>query len=74
MPQDETQREPKKLAMNISDEAEGKHREKALDQAIENTFPASDPVSAEQPVQAHGLEIQRTTIVDSPPGRQPRRL
>jgi len=25
-------------------------REKALDEALQNTFPASDPVSAEQPV------------------------
>ena len=52
MSQNETQREPQKLKTKISDEAERKRREKALDEAIENTFPASDPVSAEQPVQA----------------------
>jgi hypothetical protein len=27
-----------------------KRHEKALDEALENTFPASDPVSVEQPV------------------------
>ena len=29
---------------------ERKRNEKALDEALENTFPASDPVSVEQPV------------------------
>ena len=38
-----------KFITKISDEAERKRRENALDEAIENTFPASDPVSAEQP-------------------------
>jgi hypothetical protein len=28
---------------------ERRHRESALDEALENTFPASDPVSIEQP-------------------------
>ena len=50
MPQDESQRKSEKFKMKISDEAERNRREKALDEAIENTFPASDPVSAEQPV------------------------
>jgi hypothetical protein len=52
MPQSETQRKSEKFITKISDEAECNRREKALDEAIENTFPASDPVSAEQPVQA----------------------
>jgi hypothetical protein len=31
-------------------------REKALDEALKNTFPASDPVSVEQPgLPAHGV-------------------
>jgi hypothetical protein len=30
-------------------ETERKRREAALDKALENTFPASDPVSVEQP-------------------------
>ena len=34
---------------NDRDERERKHREKALDEALNNTFPASDPVSVEQP-------------------------
>jgi hypothetical protein len=50
IPQKESQRKPEKLKTNIGDEAELKRREKALDEAIENSFPASDPVSAEQPV------------------------
>ena len=49
-PQNESQRKPDKFKTKISDEAERQRREKALDEAIENTFPASDPVSAEQPV------------------------
>ena len=28
---------------------ERRHQEKALDEALRNTFPASDPVSVEQP-------------------------
>ena len=31
------------------DKRERKHQEKALDEALKNTFPASDPVSVEQP-------------------------
>ena len=62
MSQNETQRKPQKLKTTISDEAERKRREKALDEALENTFPASDPVSAEQPVQAHRPEIPPTAV------------
>jgi hypothetical protein len=32
------------------DKRERKRHEKALDEALKNTFPASDPVSVEQPV------------------------
>ena len=56
MSQNDTQQNPEKLKTKISDEAERKRRENALDEAIENTFPASDPVSAEQPLHAHGRE------------------
>ena len=31
------------------DKRERRHQEKALDEALKNTFPASDPVSIEQP-------------------------
>ena len=31
------------------EERERRHQEKALDEALKNTFPASDPVSVEQP-------------------------
>ena len=41
---------PDKSKRRFNDQAERKRHEKALDDAIENTFPASDPVSAEQPV------------------------
>ena len=34
---------------NDRDKRERRHLEKALDEALENTFPASDPVSVEQP-------------------------
>ena len=48
IPQEESQRKPEKFTTFI-DEADRKRREKALDEALENTFPASDPVSVEQP-------------------------
>jgi len=31
------------------DKRERRHQEEALDEALKNTFPASDPVSIEQP-------------------------
>ena len=62
MSQNDTQQNSEKLKTKISDEAERKRRENALDEAIENTFPASDPVSAEQPVQAHGFKIPPITF------------
>src|SRR5450759_2562987 len=62
MSQNDTQQNSEKLKTKISDEAERKRRENALDEAIENTFPASDPVSAEQPLHAHGFEIPPITF------------
>jgi hypothetical protein len=50
MPRDEVQQKSEKRNKKISDDAVGTCREKALDEAIENTFPASDPISTEQPV------------------------
>ena len=35
---------------NDRSDREHRRREKALDEALQNTFPASDPVSVEQPV------------------------
>ena len=35
-----------------------RRQEKALDEALENTFPASDPVSIEQPAVDESLEIE----------------
>jgi hypothetical protein len=35
---------------NDQGDREHRRREKALDEALQNTFPASDPVSVEQPV------------------------
>ena len=43
--------EPKrKPHQDDRDERERRHQEKALDEALMNTFPASDPVSVEQPL------------------------
>jgi hypothetical protein len=33
----------------VRDERERRHQENALDEALKDTFPASDPVSVEQP-------------------------
>ena len=52
MPQNESQQKSENFITKISNEAERKRGEEVLDEAIENTFPASDPVSAEQPVHA----------------------
>ena len=54
----------KKFITTISDEAERKRGEKMLDEAIENTFPASDPVSAEQPVHAHRIQNPSTAVAE----------
>ena len=35
---------------NDRGDREHRRREKALDEALQNTFPASDPISAEQPM------------------------
>jgi len=64
MSQNESQQKSKKFITKISDEAERKHGERALDEAIENTFPASDPVSAEQPVHAHRFQNQSTGLAE----------
>ena len=54
----------KKFITTISDEAERKRGEKMLDEAIENTFPASDPVSAEQPVHTHRFQNPSTAVAE----------
>ena len=64
MPQNESQPKSKKSITKISNEAERKHGEKVLDEAIENTFPASDPVSAEQPVHAHRFQNPSTVVAE----------
>ena len=38
---------------------ERRRQEEALDDALENTFPASDPVSIEQPAASPGLRMPR---------------
>ena len=44
----EAKRNPSRDDVDSNDD-ERKHMESALDEALENTFPASDPVSIEQP-------------------------
>jgi len=39
-----------------------RRRDMALDEALKNTFPASDPVSAEQPVD--GIRIEESSTDD----------
>jgi hypothetical protein len=39
----------RKSTQKKSNKLERRHQEDALDDALENTFPASDPVSIEQP-------------------------
>jgi hypothetical protein len=41
--------EPKQRNRKDRDKRERRRDEKALDEALKNTFPASDPVSIEQP-------------------------
>jgi hypothetical protein len=44
-----------------SDKRERRHQEEALDEALKNTFPASDPVSVEQPVLPAAADRDRAT-------------
>ena len=39
------------------------HQEKALDDALKNTFPASDPISIEQPTLPLAITRQRLKVV-----------
>jgi hypothetical protein len=42
--------EPKRRPQEDDDDRDKReHQEKALDDALKNTFPASDPISVEQP-------------------------
>jgi hypothetical protein len=41
--------DPKRKPHQDDDDSERRRQEEALDEALENTFPASDPVSVEQP-------------------------
>jgi hypothetical protein len=45
-------RRPREYEGERADKAERKHRDKALDQSLEDTFPASDPVAALQSLTA----------------------
>jgi hypothetical protein len=42
-------RKPRQRDRRILTERARRHQEEALDEALKNTFPASDPVSMEQP-------------------------
>jgi hypothetical protein len=42
-------KQPGDQSSNRRERARRQHREEALDDALKNTFPASDPVSIEQP-------------------------
>ena len=67
MPQNESQQKSENFITKISDEAERKRGEEVLDEAIENTFPASDPVSAEQPFHARNSKIHPPLLPSRPP-------
>jgi hypothetical protein len=56
----ETQHKPHAMSKETKAEAkvEAERRDKALDNAIENTFPASDPISVEQPIKSTGTPAQ----------------
>jgi hypothetical protein len=41
--------DPKREPYQDDDDSERRRQEEALDEALKNTFPASDPVSVEQP-------------------------
>jgi hypothetical protein len=41
--------DPRRKPHQDDGDAQRRRQEKALDEAIENTFPASDPISVEQP-------------------------
>jgi hypothetical protein len=41
--------------------ARRQHQEEALDEALKNTFPASDPISIEQPVSPAEIKTEDVT-------------
>jgi nicotinate phosphoribosyltransferase len=45
---------PRKQSSSCAERARRQHQEEALDDALKNTFPASDPVSIEQPAPTAG--------------------
>lgn len=49
-------------AENSFGDREWRRRDMALDEALKDTFPASDPVSAEQPVD--GIRIEEESSAD----------
>jgi len=42
----------------IAAERARQHQEEALDDALKNTFPASDPISIEQPIPPGGITTE----------------
>jgi hypothetical protein len=48
----DAKRKRRRDELNRDERERRKRQEKALDDALENTFPASDPVSIEQPAPA----------------------
>jgi hypothetical protein len=50
-------------------ESARRHQEEALDDALENTFPASDPVSIEQPTARYQIRYADSRRVECDPHR-----
>ena len=52
------------------DRSRREHQEEQLDEALKNTFPASDPISIEQPLKQTFSEARQLPAhVQRPPGR-----
>ena len=51
-------RKPRQRNRVRAELARRQHQEEALDNALKNTFPASDPISIEQPVPPAGITAE----------------
>jgi hypothetical protein len=51
-----SKRKPHKRESDRSERSR-RHQEEALDDALKNTFPASDPISLEQPASSADLKV-----------------
>jgi hypothetical protein len=59
----DAKRRPRQRERILAEDAR-RHREEALDDALKNTFPASDPISVEQPAPPDDLKVTDLSVLE----------